>query len=130
MKYIIWVFILFSLAGCRSDIVDVSQLNSVDQILFAIAAADEGISVTTHGQPWDWTVEYDWNTDFVSYVTYKNLHNNIYCNMRINPNKLSTCETKNTNRHFATTSKFILKYCLEINNNQNPKNEISSNPPC
>lgn len=131
MKYAIWAFILFSLAGCRGDIVDVSQLNLTDQLLFAEAAAREGVSVTNHGQLWDWSVEYDYGMEeYVGFSQYSYSYNNPDCNIRINPNNLSICKPGGIDQHFKMVSRHELKHCNGYDHSQNPQNLMYEYPPC
>lgn len=127
MKHAIWIFILFSLAGCRGDIVDVSQLSLVHRFLFAEAAAREDISVTTHGQPWNsWSIGYDYNIKATGLTKVGALS----CHIWINPNKLSVCKLGGINQYFIIVSQHELRHCKNIEHSSNPKNLMYESPLC
>lgn len=135
MKYIIWLFVLILLSSCRDDVVDISQLSLVHQRLFTEAASREGVSVTTDKQPWEldvWTVGYDYEmADVGYYINHSFLDAGIYCDIWINPNKLSMCKIGGNNQYFIVVSQHELRHCINgPDHSKNPQSLMYKDAPC
>lgn len=113
MKAAIPLMILAMLTGsCLGpDTVDVSRLTAHDRLLFAEAAAHEGVRVTTHGRPWHWTVRRTVLPARHGQADPKRiLGETVACDIEIDV-ELAECVPGGQDQHFISVARHELRHC-------------------
>ena len=124
------VLAVAALGACRKDRVDVRDLTPEHRSLFAEAAAIEGVDTTIHGRPGDWTVKYDFRMFKQGNSKQDDLPFNLYCKIRINPDRVRTCGTGSTDHHFRIIVRHELRHCDGREHSSDPKSLMYYYPPC
>ena len=119
---------LFS-SSCMADSVDVSALTPEHRALFAGAAAVEGVDVTLHGLPWDWTIEYASLQKSAGHATYDNLQLG-YCAIIIDPSNMLICRNGGLDQFFISLSRHELRHCQGLEHSDDPQKLMFPNVPC
>ena len=104
------VILLFILVGCLpgEETVDISDLTTEHRILFAGAAAREGIEVSTSERPWYWKVVY---AEIEGYGAYASVNDIGICKIEIDMDKLFGCSKGGINQEFFSISRHELRHC-------------------
>ena len=116
------------LGACRADRVDVSALTPKDRELFGEAATTEGVEVTIHGRPWDWTVKYDFGLQGAAGNAKHTT--NLYCKITINPALLQNCVVGGADQYFKIVTRHELGHCAGLEHSSDPESVRSPYTVC
>lgn len=118
------------MAACRPDTIDISRLSAVDQVVFAEAAAVEGVDTTQNGwQPLEWEVEYDFTMRKAGGSAHNKL--NIACRIRLNPNEMRPCPLGGIRQMLLVVSRHELRHCQGyFGHSADPNSLMAETPPC
>ena len=121
--------LLLALAGCAPDVVDVSRLPEPYREWAIEAARIEGVTTTTHGHGWEWTVRLDSSLPSLGRANVQ-LE---FCQIRVNPTRLGRCgdQPARIQTTFTNTMRHELRHCSgQFGHSNNPDRLMFTRSPC